>query len=71
MNDIEITEMTLRWDIEYEQSYLHSLEDGHIQYAVGTSELEILQDYENAVKRVQEATTAYYDFLRANAEWFI
>jgi len=71
MNNMQLTEMTMRWDIEYEQSYLYSLEDGHIQYAADTSELEMLRDHEDATRRVYEAKHRYDEFMTANAEHFI
>lgn len=71
MNDIQITEMTLRWNIEYEDSYLYAIEHGSIQYPSHTTELEMLRDHEKAVQRVQEANLAYHTFVSQNAEWFI
>ena len=71
MNDIQLSEMILRWRVEYEESYLYSIEHNEVQYPLNTPELEMLRDHENAVKRVQDATNAYYSFILANAEWFI
>ena len=71
MNDIQIQEMVLGWNIEYEESYLYAIEHGKVEYPNGITELEMLQDHENAVHRVQEATIAYHKFRSENAEWFI
>lgn len=71
MNDIQLTEMTMRWDIEYEQSYLDAIHRGDISYSPDTTELEMLRDHEEANRQVQEAISAYDHFIATNAEWFI
>jgi len=67
----QLTEIAMCWNIEYEQSYLNAIHNGDIAYISDTTEFEMLRDHEEANRRVQEAITAYNNFIAANAEWFI
>lgn len=71
MNAIQMKEMTMRWDIEYEQSYLDSIHNGNIHYFQGTTELEMLREYDEIIQRIHEAQHRYDEFMTANAKWFI
>ncbi len=69
--DICITEMVLHWDIENAQSCLNSIHHGNIGYPSNCTELEMLRDHEEAIRRTHEAQHRYDEFMTANAEWFI
>lgn len=71
MNDIQLTEMTMRWDIEYMQSYQASIQQGDIWYPPAYTELDKLHEYEETTQRIYEAQHRYDEFMTANAEWFI
>lgn len=71
MDHMELVEMTLRWNIEYEQSYLDSLRNGEIAFTKCTTELEMLHEHELAQQQLDRATKTYYTFLSENPEWFI
>jgi hypothetical protein len=68
MSDIQLQEMTLRWDIEYERSYLYSLLAGNIDIQ---SHAELTSELEQAEQRVLEAEITHYNFMTENAEHFI
>lgn len=64
MNDIELRETTLRWDIEYWQQYLYSLESGlvHNQTQV---------DIDETKSALAAAKKAYSSYITEYAEHFI
>lgn len=69
MSDIQVQEMILRWDIEYEQSYLRSCLDHEIHWT-GTDE-EYAQEIADAERRALEAEIKHYEFMQQHAEHFI
>lgn len=71
MNDIQIEEMTLRWNIEYEESYLNSLKNDEVVYPENTSNQDKITELYNAENRVKEAKEKYRSFIDENAEEFI
>jgi len=68
MSNIQLKEMTLRWDIEYERSYLDNLLKGDIDCQ---SHAELASELEQAEQRVLEAEITHYNFMAENAEHFI
>lgn len=71
MNTIQLTEMTMQWDIEHAQAYLDSIHHGDIHYPPNYTELEMLRDHEEATQQLYESQHRYDEFMTANAEWFI
>ncbi len=67
MSDMQIHEMTLRWDIEYFESYLASLLAGE----VSCTPEELPNEIKYATDAIEHAKLAHYNHLIENGEHFI